>query len=148
MKQEHKLTVKQLIRADRDRVFSAWTKPELMKKWFFPKGMALVSSEADVRVGGHYRAAMSDGSHTHTVSGVYQEIEVGRKLVFSHTWEEQDPVETRVTVEFADQDGGTLVTLTHEGLRSEASRKGHEGGWLETLDSLKGYLAGDTAGAQ
>jgi uncharacterized protein YndB with AHSA1/START domain len=141
MNKAHSLTVKKLIRASRDRVFAAWTKPELMRKWFFPEGMGLVSSEADVRVGGQFRAAMSDGSQTYTALGTYREIEVGRKLVFSHSWLERDPLETEVTVEFTDQDGGTLVTVTHEGLGSEASAKGHEGGWLGTLENLAKFLS-------
>jgi len=140
MNKAHSLTVKKLILASRDRVFAAWTTPELMRQWFFPEGMSLVSAESDVRVGGRFRAAMSDGSQTHTALGVYREIEVGRKFVFSHSWLERDPLETQVTVEFTDQDGGTLVTVTHEGLGSEASVKGHEGGWLGTLQNLAKFL--------
>jgi hypothetical protein len=38
-------------------VFEAWTKPELLKRWWTPKssGLSLLSCEADVRVGGKYR---------------------------------------------------------------------------------------------
>src|ERR1700738_267511 len=38
-------------------VFEAWTKPELLKRWWAPKstGVSLLSCEADVRVGGRYR---------------------------------------------------------------------------------------------
>jgi uncharacterized protein YndB with AHSA1/START domain len=92
-KSKHTLVVKKLIRAERAKVFAAWTEPELMRRWFFPEGMSLVSSESDVRVGGRFRAALSDGSNTHTVTGTYREIVVGEKLAFTHTWEERDPVE-------------------------------------------------------
>ena len=146
MKSEHTLVVKKLIRAERAKVFAAWTEPELMRRWFFPEGMSLVSTESDVRVGGRFRAAMSDGANTYTVNGSYREITPGKRLVFTHTWEERDPVETLVTVEFTDQDGGTLVTLTHEGLRSESSRQGHEGGWLGTLENLGKFLNGELGG--
>ena len=35
-------------------VFEAWTKPELLKRWWAPKssGVSLLSCEVDVRVGG------------------------------------------------------------------------------------------------
>ena len=142
-KSKQTLVVKKLIRAERAKVFAAWTEPELMRRWFFPEGMSLVSSESDVRVGGRFRAAMSDGSNTHTVTGTYREIVAGERLAFTHTWEERDPVETLVTVEFMDQDGGTLVTLSHEGLPSESSRLGHEGGWLGALANLSKFLKGE-----
>ena len=38
-------------------MFEAWTKPELLKRWWAPKsmGVSLLSCEADVRAGGRYR---------------------------------------------------------------------------------------------
>ena len=38
-------------------VFEAWTRPELLKRWWAPKsfGLTMISCEADVRVGGTYR---------------------------------------------------------------------------------------------
>ena len=38
-------------------VFEAWTKPELLKRWWAPKsfGISFVSCEADVRSGSNYR---------------------------------------------------------------------------------------------
>ncbi|HXS16552.1 MAG TPA: SRPBCC domain-containing protein, partial [Polyangiaceae bacterium] len=43
--------------APRERVFEAWTNPELFKQWWVPKSMDMVlrSCEMDVRVGGTYR---------------------------------------------------------------------------------------------
>src|SRR6187431_472167 len=148
MTDNHKLKLSKWIRAKRDKVFAAWTEPELMRQWFCPRELTLVSAESDVRIDGQFRAAMSNGTETFTVTGVYRELVPGQRLVFSHRWEEQDAVDTLVTVEFADQDGGTLVSLTHEGFRSEESAKGHEGGWQGTFDSLVHYLAPAAGGGQ
>jgi uncharacterized protein YndB with AHSA1/START domain len=145
MNNEHKLSLSKWIRAERHKVFAAWTEPEIMRQWFCPRELELVSAEADVRVGGRFRAAMSDGTRTYTVNGTYREVVPGQRLVFSHLWEEAEAVETLVTVEFEDRDGGTLVSLTHEGFRNQESTKGHEGGWQSTLESLEQFLA---AGAQ
>jgi len=141
MTSDDKLVLSRLIRAERAAVYAAWTEPEMMRKWFCPRDLQLVSAESDVRVGGRFRAEMSNGSETYTVHGTYREIVPGRRLVFSHQWQERDAVETLVTVEFADLDGGTLVSLTHEGFRNRESRKGHEGGWASTFDSLQQFLA-------
>lgn len=145
---DDELFLSRWIRAERAAVYAAWTEPEIMQKWFCPRDLRLVSAEADVRVGGRFRAEMSNGSETHTVQGVYREIIPGRRLVFSHRWQERDAVETWVTVEFVDRDGGTLVSLTHAGFRSRESRQGHEGGWASTFDNLLRFFAESAGGAR
>ena len=140
MATSHDLRVTKLIFAKRDKVFAAWTNPEIMKHWFMPQGMSVVNAESDVRVGGNFRATMQGPDGSFTAYGTYREIVDGRKLVFTHHWEEGDRRETLVTVELSDQDGGTLVTLTHAGLADEASVKGHGEGWTSTLDNLAGYF--------
>ena len=44
--------------APRHLVFDAYTKPELLKRWFGPVGWSLVVCEVDLRVGGAYRFVM------------------------------------------------------------------------------------------
>src|ERR1700728_3318335 len=58
-------------------VFDAWTKPELLKRWWAPKstGMSLVSCEVDARVGGGYRFEFGLGdSKTMAFFGKYIEV--------------------------------------------------------------------------
>lgn len=148
MASDDKLFVSKFIRAKREVVYAAWTEPEVMRQWFCPRDLQLVSAEADVRVGGRFRAEMSDGSETHTVLGTYREVVPGQRLVFSHQWQERDAVQTLVTVEFADRDGGTLVSLTHEGFRNRESVQGHEAGWESTFDSLQAFLSESPRGAR
>jgi uncharacterized protein YndB with AHSA1/START domain len=140
MASSHDLRVTKHIKAPRAKVFAAWTQPEIMKHWFFPMDMSVSNAESDVRVGGKYRATMTGATGTFTVSGVYREIIDGERLVFTHAWEEADPRETLVTVELADKDGGTQVTLTHTGLATPDSAKGHTEGWASTLDNLARYF--------
>src|ERR1700759_747948 len=56
-KSERELVVTRTFNGPARLVFEAWTKPELLKRWWAPKssGLALLSCEADVRVGGKYR---------------------------------------------------------------------------------------------
>ena len=140
MATSHDLTVTKHIRAPRSKVFAAWTTPEIMKHWFFPVGMSVSNAASDIRVGGAYRATMTGEHGSSTVFGVYREIVTDQRLVFTHHWDEGDRRETLVTVDFADQDGGTLVTLTHTGLATQASAEGHQGGWRSTLDNLASYF--------
>ena len=46
-----------------------------------------------------------------------------------------------VTVLFKADGGGTLLTVTHEKLFDEASRNGHEHGWIGALDKLEKFVA-------
>jgi len=46
-----------------------------------------------------------------------------------------------VTVLFKPDNGGTLLTLTHEKLFDEESRKGHEQGWIGSFEKLEKLLA-------
>ena len=56
-KSERELVVMRIFNGPARIVFEAWTKPELLKRWWAPKstGVSLLSCEADVRVGGSYR---------------------------------------------------------------------------------------------
>ena len=56
---DRELTVTRTFDARAHIVFDAWTKPELLKRWWAPKsfGVSLFECEQDLRVGGAYRFA-------------------------------------------------------------------------------------------
>jgi uncharacterized protein YndB with AHSA1/START domain len=62
-KSERQLVVTRTFNGPALIVFEAWTKPELLKRWWAPKstGMSLLSCEADVRTGGTYRFVFGHG---------------------------------------------------------------------------------------
>src|ERR1700747_2420553 len=63
-KSERELVVTRTFNGPARIVFEAWTKPELLKRWWAPKssGISLLSCEADVRVGGTYRFVFGHGA--------------------------------------------------------------------------------------
>jgi uncharacterized protein YndB with AHSA1/START domain len=135
-----RLTIKRIIKAKRERVFEAWTRPEMMKRWFAPGEMTVPSAHADVRIGGSYTLEMEgemDGMLTNpTVSGTYQKIVPNELLSFTWAWKGDTASATLVTVEFRDVDGGTEVTLTHEGFDAPEARDKHDHGWQGCLVNL------------
>jgi uncharacterized protein YndB with AHSA1/START domain len=137
-----RIRVTQQINASPEKVFEAWTQPALMKKWFCPKNLRPGVTESDVRVDGKYRGSMINDQEgeTYTATGEYREVVPGKRLVFTHGWEGPDRVETLVTVEFKSKNGGTEVVLVHERLENEESAKGHQAGWLSTLENLAGLF--------
>ncbi len=65
-------------------VWAAWTKPELLKKWFTPAPWKTVECEIDLRPGGIFRTVMeSPEGERHAGDGCYLEIVPERKLVWT-----------------------------------------------------------------
>src|SRR5262249_7508898 len=97
--------------APRALVFDAWTRPELLRRWYGPSGWSLAVCEVDLKVGGawHYVLRRPDG-RTVGQRGVYSEIVPGERLVNTETWDDWDAGETLVTTEFVEQQGRTLLT--------------------------------------
>lgn len=139
------LTVSRRYPVSRERVFEAWTNPEIMKEWFSPEGVTNPAIDVDLRVGGAYRVEMltPDGRRPVAV-GTYREITPPERLVFTWAWkEEADPAhtgETLVTVEFLEREGETEVVVTHEGFPNDEGRRGHEEGWTSCLVCLEAVL--------
>jgi uncharacterized protein YndB with AHSA1/START domain len=135
--------------APRDRVFEAWTNPNVLLDWWRagPHWETPVA-EVDLRLGGRYRLAMTDTDkgETHVVVGEYKEIQPPERLVYTWTWESNaDEMKgsdnSLVTVEFEEADGGTQVSLTHSGFSGEEIRDLHTHGWEAVLANLERVLS-------
>src|SRR3984885_14794654 len=84
---ERELVVTRTVNGPARIVFEAWTKPELLKRWWAPKstGMTLLSCEADVRVGGTYRFVFGhDASKPMEFFGRYIEATPHSRLVWTN----------------------------------------------------------------
>ena len=142
-----RLQVSKTIRAKRERVFAAWTRPELLGQWFGPADMTNGPVEVDLRVGGAYRIEMircaPDGegaAQTAVATGVYREIVPPERLSFSWNTNWNPGEETLVTVLLTEVPGGTEVTLVHERFASTESMSNHERGWLGCMAKLAAVL--------
>src|ERR1041385_4875007 len=51
----NEIVLTRVFNAPRRLVFDAFTKPELLERWFGPRGWCLVVCEVDYRVGGGFR---------------------------------------------------------------------------------------------
>src|SRR3954463_7476317 len=135
------LTLKRRYNAPPGRVFSAWTDPKKITRWFGPEQVEAVRAESDPRVGGHYRiVARSPDGEEHDVSGVYREVVPNQKLVFTWAWRSTPERESLVTIALRRDGDATLLTLRHERFADEAARDRHDRGWNGTLDKLENYV--------
>jgi uncharacterized protein YndB with AHSA1/START domain len=97
-KSERELVVTRTFNGPARIVFEAWTKPELLKRWWAPKstGVSLLSCGADVRVGGRYRFEFGhDASKPMAFFGSYIEVTPHSRLVWTRArldWTEPEPI--------------------------------------------------------
>jgi uncharacterized protein YndB with AHSA1/START domain len=140
------LTVRRTLRAPVERVFAAWTRAELLVRWWGPAGVRCASAEVDLRVGGRYRIGnqLPDGRLL-WIEGRFEEVEPPRRLVY--TWRvvadgaPPDPGnEEQVTVRFEPRGDATEVSIEHRRIPSAARRDEHEAGWRGCLDGLARLL--------
>jgi uncharacterized protein YndB with AHSA1/START domain len=142
-KSERELVVTRTFKGPARIVFDAWTKPELIKRWWIPKsmGMTLVSCEADVRVGGTYRFVISHGdAEPMAFHGKYIEVTPHSRLVWTNE-ESDDGAVTTVT--FEEKGGKTLLVMSELYPSKEAldgAIAGMEGGMGETFEQLDELL--------
>lgn len=127
-----RLRVAQLVRGSRADVFRAFSDPELARQWG-PDGCRVVSFEADMRVGGTFRETMRCAGTRVVAHGVYRKIVPEREVVFTHQWDEEQPVETLVTITFRAMKGATEIVLRQTGFREASEAAGHAKGWSSAL---------------
>ena len=141
---ERELVVTRTFNGPARIVFEAWTKPELLKRWWAPKstGVSLLSCEADVRVGGRYRLEFGHEASTQPMAffGRYIEVTPHSRLVWTN--EESDDAAV-TTVTFEEKGGKTLLVL-HELYPSkealDGAIAGMEGGMPEQFEQLDELL--------
>jgi uncharacterized protein YndB with AHSA1/START domain len=139
-KSERELVVTRTVNGPARIVFEAWTKPELLKRWWVPKssGVSLLSCEADVRVGGRYRLVFSHDASTMEFFGRYLEVTPHSRLVWTN--DEGDDGGAVTTVTFEEKGGKTLLVVhdlypSREALDG-AIASGATAGMPETLEQL------------
>lgn len=131
-------------------VFDAWTKPELLMKWWAPKsfGMTFLSCEADVRPGGTYRFVFGHPAFDEPMAfvGRYLEVDPPRRLVWTNEESEEGSV---TTVTFEEKNGKTHLVLhdlyPSKAALDEAMASGGIGAYPEQFDELDGLISSSLA---
>jgi len=94
-------------------VWDAWTDLEQVAQWWGPRGFSITTQSKDFRTGGTWKYMMHgpDGTdYPNTTS--YLEVESGKRMVYDHGGNEDQPPLFRVTVTFADLGGKTEMDMT------------------------------------
>ena len=109
---DRELVVSRTVNGPARIVFEAWTRPELLKRWWAPEslGVTFVSCEADARTGGTYRFVFRHPSSEQPMAffGRYIEVTPYSRIVWTNEESEDGPVST---VTFEEKGGKTLVVI-------------------------------------
>ena len=85
---DRELVITRVFDAPRALVFAAWTEPDRIVEWSAPHGFTIPHCEGELRVGGAWRCCMRSPEGADLwLGGVYREIVVPERLVFTHAWD-------------------------------------------------------------
>jgi len=144
------LILTRMIDAPRDKVFRAWTEPELLKQWFAPLPWTTSKVETDVRVGGANLIVMrSPEGNEFPSRGVYLEVVKNERLVFTDAytkdWEPSEKPFMTVILTFEEMEGKTRYTarVRHWTVadREAHEKMGFHAGWAVCAEQLAEVVA-------
>jgi uncharacterized protein YndB with AHSA1/START domain len=152
------LSITRVFDASRERVWKAWTDPEMFRKWWGPQGFTSPVAKFDLKVGGKYLNCMrSPEDKDYWSTGVYREIMEPERLVMTDSFADKEgnvvpathyglsadsPMEMQISVRLEEQAGKTKLTLNHSGTAgiNEKDRSDMEQGWNQSFDKLAQLL--------
>lgn len=129
------------------RVFDAFSRPELLTRWFGPRGSSLSVCEVDLRIGGEWRFVVRGPDGTEMgMRGTYLEIQPPTRSVHTEIFDDYaEAGESVVSASFAERDCTTILTAIvaypSREVRDAVLASGMEHGAAESYDKLAELLA-------
>ncbi len=128
------------IAAPRASVFAFLTDPDKIVQWMGTE------ATTEMHPGGLY---LLKGVGRGAARGAFREVVPVHRLAYSFGWEaneEVPPGSSLIEIDLIEQDGGTLLRMTHSGLPSAAQRDSHAKGWAHYIGRLTKAAAGQDPG--
>ena len=139
-----------------ERLWKAWTIPDMLKQWWGPEGFTCPDARMDLRVGGKSLLAMQtpDG-HVQYSGGAYEEIIPNEKLVTTDQFTDKHglvmtpkevgmqgdwPEASRITIQFKNLGvNASYIHILHEGIPKE-EHDNCVGGWTSSINKLEKFV--------
>jgi uncharacterized protein YndB with AHSA1/START domain len=133
------------VLASPERVFRALASEDIVSWWVRPGVFDTKDWTGEVRVGGRWHASGLARGNRYVLEGEFFEVDPPRRL--AHTWRplEAPGAPTRVTYVVESVDGGTRLTLRHEGFASREACANTCIGWETSLERLVVLLGQELA---
>ena len=131
-----------------DKVFRAWTDPDLVARWLGPRSVTTRIDNWDARTGGSYRyVAERDGEEIASFYGSFHEVRPNERLVQTFTWEGMPDGVSLDTMTFEDLGNGRtrvvgLSVVDSMEARNAIMASGMDVGVQEGYQELDALLAG------
>ena len=148
--------IEQTFNASAERVFSAWTDPEKLVKWYAPDDCTVHFKKIAVEPGGQFHSCISHPRFGDCWAiGNYKEVLPNTRIVFTlinadengHPINPADigmdpdwPGETLVTVTFEEENGKTKMQLRQTVSLALAKKTGAYPSWLQMLTNMETML--------
>ncbi|HRI87801.1 MAG TPA: SRPBCC family protein [Candidatus Hydrogenedentes bacterium] len=143
------LVLERVVDVPKELVWTAWTTPKHIYKWFVPKPWTITDCEIDLRPGGIFRTTMqSPEGQSFPNCGCYLEIVPNERLVWTDALlpgyrPSPQPFFTAVLTLKSEGKGTRYTAMAIH--RDEAGKKQHESmgfheGWGTVLDQLVEYI--------
>jgi uncharacterized protein YndB with AHSA1/START domain len=146
------LVLTRVMNVPREKLWRAWTEPELLKQWFAPKPWAIARIEMELRPGGSNCFVMrSPEGQEFPNQGVYLDVVPNERIVFTdafvRAWEPSPKPFMTAIVTFEDLGNGRTRYTARALHWTEADREAHEKmgfheGWGRCADQLAELAAG------
>jgi uncharacterized protein YndB with AHSA1/START domain len=139
-----------------EKLWQAWTDPEIIKKWWGPRDVSTPECEIDLRVGGRIYIVMEAGEGLGAYKGTrwpmegkYTVVEKNSNLSYSaKAWtegtEETTQIDQITELKLIDENGKTKLklkaTINKTGPDAKMAAEGMEYGFNQQLDKLTKFL--------
>ena len=142
---DREIRLTRAFKAPRHLVYDAFSKPEILKRWFGPRGWSLVTCDVDARIGGGFRFVLrAPNGRELGMRGVYRELSPPARSVHMESFDDF-PGESQVTAVFTEHEGHTTLVATilyhSREVRDAVIKSGMEHGAAESYDKLEELLA-------
>ena len=150
------VTLERTYDAAPEKVWQAWTDPEMLKQWWGPNDVIIPECDLDLRVGGKFHIVMEAGEAMGPYKGTrwpmmaeFTEIEPNSKLAYkAQAWtegqEEAMMIDQTTEVTFTEESGKTKVTVKAAiyklGPGAGMAAEGMQMGFTQQLEKLAKFL--------
>ena len=153
------LVIERVFHTPRERVWMAWTVPDLVMRWWGPRGFSAPVCRISLRIGGSYLLCMrSPDGKDYWNTGFYREIVPLERIVATNSFADDKgtvipataygmspdfPLEMLQTVTLAEKGEKTKLTLSHAGIPAGQDMADAREGWNQSFDKLAEMLAAE-----
>jgi uncharacterized protein YndB with AHSA1/START domain len=151
------MIITRIFDAPVEKVWRAWTDPEMVTQWWGPEHFTAPVARVDFRLGGKYLFAMRDpDGNDYWSTGRYVEIVPLERIVYTDSFADADgniipptqygmspafPEELVMTLSFEDLGGRTRMTMTSSGMPRDDDFEMARSGMSTMMDKLAKVVA-------